>query len=117
LTASGEWGGKSHSIKTREAALKRQKNNLNLNSPFAPVIDGLEQQYRERGMKNRRDRTKADIIRKEKGEPLLSEQYEKKKVDRKNIVHLEKKCENYTKEQLDEIGNLSIEEAYKRSLL
>lgn len=117
LTASGEWGRKSHSIKTRKESLRRQKNNLNINSPFSPIIDGLEQEYRERGIKNRRARTKADIIRKEKGDPLLSEQKKQNKLESNNIKKLESKSDNYTKEELEEISKMSIEEAYRRSLL
>ncbi len=117
LTASGEWGRRPHSLKTREAALKRKNDNKALNSPFTPFLDKLEAEYKEKAMESRRARTKAEIIRKEKGTPTLTEQSE---CERKpaTITDIKKyNSKSFTKEQMKAIDSMSIEEAYEKGLL
>ncbi|EPR10215.1 DDE-type integrase/transposase/recombinase [Ruminiclostridium papyrosolvens] len=117
LTAAGEWGRRPHSLKTREAALKRKNENKALNSPFTPFLDKLEEEYKEKAIESRRARTKADIIRKEKGTPTLIEQ---SKTERKlaTVTDIKKhNSKSFTKEQMKLIDSMSIEEAYEKGLL
>lgn len=117
LIASGEWGRRSHSLKTREAALKRKNANKALNTPFTPFLDGLEEEYRENASESRRARTKAEIMRNEVGAPTLTEQ---SNCERKpaTVTDLKKySSKTFSKEQMKIINSMSIEEAYERGLL
>ncbi len=116
LIATGEWGKRPHSLKTREAALKRKNQNKALNTAFTPYLDLLEQDFKERANKNRRARTKAEIMRKEAKIPTLSEQ---KEVHKTAIITDIKKYSSMslTKEQIDLINSMSIEEAFEKGLL
>lgn len=117
LIASGEWGKRPHSLKTREDALKRKNANKALNSSFTPFLDGLEEEYREKASTSRRARTKAEIMRKESGAPTLTEQ---SKFERKPAIVTDLKqysSQTLSKEQMKLINSMSIEEAYERGLL
>lgn len=116
LVAMGEWGRKSHSLKTHQAALKRKNKNLETNTIFTPHLTEFEQELRENAKNSRRDRTKASIIKNEvnithKGDSKESKliKYNKvnKKID-KNVL---------TKDEMELIDSMSIEEAYKRGLI
>ena len=116
LVAVGEWGHRPHSLKTREAALKRKNENKALNTPFTPHLYLLENEYIERAKVSRRARTKADIVRKEaiklpENQNNIENDTLIEKFDVTDIT-----LENFTKEQLNTIDSISIEEAYERGL-
>lgn len=78
LVATGEWGRKDHSLKTREDALRLANANKRKNEPsFAPLTE-LENEFNNRAEVSMRDRTKADKIRKEQNRTLQSDLKKKK---------------------------------------
>ena len=115
LVATGEWGRRDHSLKTHLAALKREKMNLQTNTLFTPNLSEYEEGLRESAKKSRRDRTNAAIVEKEMGKkaetPLASELVNDSSPKALN------KTRTYTKEEIDLIDSMSIEEAYKRGLI
>lgn len=115
LVATGEWGRRDHSLKTHLAALKREKMNLQSNTLFTPNLSEYEEGLRENAKKSRRDRTNAAIVEKEMGKkaetPLASELVNDSSPKALN------KTRTYTKEEIDLIDSMSIEEAYKRGLI
>ena len=115
LVAMGEWGRRPHSLRTHKAALIRKNRNKEKNNVFSPNLSLYENELRENAKKSRRERTKAAIAETEMGKPY------------RNIVPTEpvkykasKKPNNvatYSKEEMDLINSISIEEAYKRGLI
>ena len=78
LKASGEFGTKSHSLKTRKQANQLSRELLRDNLEFRTPISDYELYLNELGQKSRRAATKADIVRREQGRPTPSELLEKK---------------------------------------
>lgn len=133
LTAVGEWGRRSHSLKTREEAMKLANYNKQKNNPFYAPLTELENELNERATSERRARTKAARMRAEQGKEL------KESIQKPphNIVsisassHMEntyttvseeeairKKRENYTLEEMEAIMNAdSLEDAYRQGLI
>ncbi len=121
LVATGEWGRYPHSLKTRLEALKRSNNNRIENTPFTPHLTEYENELRENSKKSRRSRTKAAIIRKEMGKDIQQQPAETIELSETRMGSRGKnktdKNDSFSKEQLEELNNLSIEEAYERGLL
>lgn len=133
LTAVGEWGRRSHSLKTREEAMKLANYNKQKNNPFYAPLTELENELNERATSERRARTKAARMRAEQGKELK----EPSQKPPQNIVsisassHMEntyttvseeeairKKRENYTLEEMEAIMNAdSLEDAYRQGLI
>lgn len=115
LVATGEWGRRPHSLRTHQAALKRKNQNKETNSVFSPDLSLYEEELRENAKKSRRDRTKAAITENEMGKPYrnpaLEEPVKYKPPQKAN------NATTYSKEEMDLINSLSIEEAYKRGLI
>jgi hypothetical protein len=65
LTARGEFGTKSHSLKTRKNANKYARERGRSKVLFDPAITAYEEVLKKRGKTNRRDATKADIVSRE----------------------------------------------------
>ena len=74
LTAMGEYGRKSHSLRTRKAAAKLMRQNQRQNLRFTTPLSDYEEHLREEAQKSRRAATKADIVRREQGKPVIEEQ-------------------------------------------
>jgi transposase InsO family protein len=74
LRANGERGLKSHSIKNRKAINKYAKQNGLDNRTFSTPVTAYEQELERRSPYSKRERTKADILRREEGKPSLLEQ-------------------------------------------
>jgi len=96
LRARGEFGTKSHSIKTRKAANKLARERGFNKLDFNPAISAYEQSLNKKGKTNRRDATKADILRREIGNknitnPDIELQKEEDHIVpiNKNLLHLE----------------------------
>lgn len=115
LVATGEWGRRPHSLRTHKAALERKNKNKEQNNIFSPNLSLYEEELRENAKKSRRERTKAAIAEKEMGKPYRNpepaEPVQLKQPQKTNTAT------TYTKEELDLIDSLSIEEAYRRGLL
>lgn len=133
LTAVGEWGRRSHSLKTREEAMKLANYNKQKNNPFYAPLTELENELNERAANERRARTKAARIRAEQGKelngtisdipknivsmpdsPYLTNSYTT--ISEEDAIR--KKRENYTSEEMEAIMNAgSLEEAYRQGLI
>lgn len=115
LIATGEWGKRPHSLRTHQAALDRKNKNKEQNSVFSPNLSLYEEELREKANMSRRDRTKAAIAEKEMGKPYRNPE----PVDPVQLKQPKKAntATTYTKEELDLIDSLSIEEAYRRGIL
>ena len=112
LFAKGEFGTKSHSVKTRKIANKlareRGRDKLEFDTPIA----ALEQQLSDSGKKSRRDATKADIIRREQKAPTPSK-LAKDAENKDRIVKLKQKATNSKDLKYEEIKDLTPEELYE----
>lgn len=112
LFAKGEFGTKSHSVKTRKIANKlareRGRNKLEFDTPIA----ALEQQLSDNGKKSRRDATKADIIRREQNASTPSQLADEKKNEKK-IVEPKQKTNNPKDLKYEDIKDLTPEELYE----
>lgn len=77
LTARGEFGTKSHSLKTRKAALEHARERGRAKSEFDTPITALTQHLDEQAKDSRRAATRGDIIRREIGdmEPSVRRNY------------------------------------------
>lgn len=115
LVALGEWGKRPHSLKTRQAALKRKNKNLEMNTVFTPNLSILEEELRKNAKSNRRDRTNAAILEREMGKPYKNPSPEN------NVTHFNQRAINmsktYTEEEMALIDSMPLEEAYKKGLI
>lgn len=103
LTARGELGLKSHSLKTRKMAMALARERGSDKSDFGTPITALENDLMEKASTSRRAATRSDIIRQEQGKPTISDEIAAKKSDEK-IVGFPKKDSGRvlpTKEELD----------------
>lgn len=115
LVAMGEWGRYPHSIKTHQAALKRKNSNLEKNQIYAPYLSEYENELRKNAQNSRRDRTEAAIVKREQKRAYQSEiPTQLKKYPCPKEVNKEK---TYTKEEMELINSMSIEEAYQKGLI
>ena len=109
LVADGEWGRRPHSIKTREAALKRKNKNLESNTIFTPHLTEYERELKENAKSSRRSRTKIATIKREKEENTI-------KYPEKETLHTDNKGDEsnqtLTKEEIELLKSMSIEDAY-----
>lgn len=133
LTAVGEWGRCSHSLKTREEAMRLANYNKQKNNPFYAPLTELENELNERAINERRARTKAARIRAEQGKELkepskkitpnitpISTTHSAKNtnIEESNEEAIRKKKENYTPEEMEAIMNAgSLWDAYKKGLI
>lgn len=115
LVAMGEWGRRSHSLRTRKAALVRKNKNKERNKVFSPDLSLYESELRENSKKSRRDRTKASIVKNELEQNKKTVELEKP-IDYKRTKKMSN-TQSYSKEELELINTLSIEEVYKRGLV
>lgn len=115
LVAMGEWGRRPHSLRTHKAALIRKNRNKEKNNVFSPNLSLYENELRENAKKSRRERTKAAIAAAEMGKPyrtsVPTEPVKYQALQKPN------KATTYSKEEMDLINSISIEEAYKRGLI
>lgn len=115
LVAMGEWGRRPHSLRTHKAALIRKNRNKEKNNVFSPNLSLYENELRENAKKSRRERTKAAIAAAEMGKPYrTSVPTEPVKYQ---VPQKPNKATTYSKEEMDLINSISIEEAYKRGLI
>lgn len=114
LKANGERGMKAHSIKSRKAINQYAKQNKLDNRSFSTPITAYEQELERRAPYSKRDRTKADILRREEGKATLAEQVQLKK---ENILPPqtidEKQSKRYNIPSVEEVQNMTAEEMWK----
>ena len=73
LKAYGEFGTKSHSLKTRQMALQHARERGRKKAEFDTPITALTQHLDHQAKESTRAATRRDIIRREMGAPLPSE--------------------------------------------
>lgn len=112
LVASGDWGKHSHSIKTRRAAMDRKQQNKEQNTLFSPELSIYEEELRKNSQSSRRERTKKAILESEK---TISSKV--KDNSKKGEEPEAKKEVFYSKEEIELIDSMSIEEAYEKGLI
>ena len=112
LSAKGEFGTKSHSVKTRKIANKLARERGRAKLEFDTPIAALEQQLSDSGKKSRRDATKADIIRREQKAPTPS-QLAKDAKNEDKIIELKKNTTNSKDLKYEDIKDLTPEELYE----
>lgn len=115
LVAIGEWGRRPHSLRTHKAALIRKNKNKEKNNVFSPNLSLYENELRVNAKKSRRERTKVAIAETEMGKSYRNtaptEPVKYKAPKKPN------NATTYSKEEMDLINSISIEEAYKRGLI
>lgn len=133
LTAVGEWGRRSHSLKTREEAMKLANYNKQKSNPFYAPLTELENELNERALNERRARTKAARMRTEQNKELKEPGTEiPQNIIKMPTKHdnprtyavlsdeeaIRKKRESYSSEEINAIMNAgSLEEAFKQGLI
>lgn len=133
LRASGIWGRRSHSLKTRKEALNYMRKNKSENSPFFASLAGYENELRNRAAQSRSARTKVERIRREQGKSNDANIADAKdnngkqskvldfeqlsKVDNKVIKQTsETKDYRSATDDVNDLDGISFEEAYKKGL-
>lgn len=115
LIATGEWGKRPHSLRTHKEALSRKNKNKKTNNVFSPDLSLYEDELRKNALKSRRERTKSAIVEREMGKNYINmTPSEPIKFKPDNSVN---NTTTYTKEEMDLIDSLTIEEAYRRGLI
>ena len=115
LRANGECGQKSHSLKSRKAINQYAKQNKLNNHSFSTPISAYEQELERRAPYSKRDRTKADILRREEGKPTLREQYKLNQENSTPVINIISK-QSHTQQNMlsvDEVQNMTAEEMWK----
>ena len=108
LTARGELGTKSHSVKTRKNAMKLARERGRQHLEFDTPIEAYMEHLKKKGKKSRRAATRSDIVRREAGIPADTNQGRKKD----NIIELEKVIDSGKKLSSEDIKDLSPDELY-----
>lgn len=110
LKARGEFGTKSHSLKTRKIAnqLARERGRQHLE--FDTPITALEQHLAESGQKSRRDATKADIVKREHKDTRAQEEAKSKE---EKIIELSRNTKDTRDLKYEDIKDLTPEELYQ----
>lgn len=118
LTAVGEWSRKSHSLRTRKAALKfARENGKNKDSLYAP-LSAYEEELKERSKKQRKARTKAAILKNEQISTNSIEENNHKDIPKEeSAIKIKSKMESLSEEQLELLmSTSSIEEAFNEGV-
>ena len=112
LIARGEFGTKSHSVKTRKNAKKFARERGREKLEFDTPITAYEQSLYDKGKKDRRSATKADIVRREQGKdiPSVVKQQETVSTD---ISKLKPEVQNAKDLKYEDIKNLDAYALYK----
>lgn len=112
LSARGEFGTKSHSLKTQKLANKLARERGRDRLEFDTPITALEQHLNNKGKKNRRDATKADIIRREQKSPAPSEISQQNTTEEK-VLSIKKNVNDIKDLKYEDIKDLTPNELYK----
>lgn len=102
LTAMGEYGRKSHSLKTRKAAAKLTRQNQRQNLRFTTPLSDYEEHLREEAQKSRRAATKADILRREMKKPTIEEQLQNE--DPNKVIEISARTKNTNSETKENVA-------------
>lgn len=109
LHARGEFGTKSHSVKTRQNAMKLARERARQHLEFDTPISAYMKHLKKEGKKNRRAATRADIVRREAGMP---ESPTAEQMNTDNIIPLEEKKSYENRLKYEDIKEMTPEELY-----
>lgn len=112
LRANGERGLKSHSLRSRKAINMYAKQNKLDNRSFSTPITAYEQELERRAPYSKRDRTKADILRREEGKLTLLEQETKKNNNPTPVIEIDKHIQQ-NMPSVEKVQNMTAEEMWK----
>lgn len=114
LRANGERGQKSHSLKSRQAINQYAKQNRLDNQTISTPITAYEQELERRAPYSKRDRTKADILRREEGKQPLTEQHKQYQKEPDPAINTDPKM-NIEKTMLsvEDVKHMSAEDMWK----
>ena len=134
LMATGEWGIKSHSLKTRKEAIRLARENKNKSEPFFAPLTELEKELDKRAQTQRRARTKVARVKAEQSRSVSNEEPScisavkennnssfvansvLSNIDDMEAINI--KRESYTAEQIEAIIKAgSLENAHKKGLI
>ncbi|RHD88044.1 hypothetical protein DW776_18470 [Ruminococcus sp. AM30-15AC] len=93
LVARGEFGTKSHSVKTRKNATKFAREQGRKKQDYNMSITTYEEHLNAKGKKSRRAATQADIVRREQGKPTYSELQKEQTKNKENCTKASSKNE------------------------
>lgn len=114
LRANGEHGQKSHSLKSRQAINHYAKQNKLDNRTFSTPITAYEQELERRAPYSKRDRTKAEILRREEGKQTLVEQNRQHQEDPAPITSIDKRASTESNmPSAEEVKRMTAEEMWK----
>lgn len=92
--------------------MDRKQQNKGQNTLFSPELSAYEEELRKKSQSSRRERTKKAILESEK---TISNKV--KDNSKKGEEPEEKKAVFYSKEEIELIDSMSIEEAYEKGLI
>lgn len=114
LRANGERGQKPHSLKSRQAINHYAKQNKLDNRTFSTPITAYEQELERRAPYSKRDRTKADILRREEGKPTLAEQRKLHQEDPAPVISIRNSANKAGNiPSAEEVQHMTAEEMWK----
>lgn len=114
LRANGEHGQKSHSLKSRQAINHYAKQNKLDNRTFSTPITAYEQELERRAPYSKRDRTKADILRREEGKQTLAEQQKQHQENPAPIISIDKRASTeFYMPSAEEVKDMTSEDLWK----
>ncbi len=114
LRANGEHGQKSHSLKSRQAINHYAKQNKLDNRTFSTPITAYEQELERRAPYSKRDRTKAEILRREEGKQTFVEQNRQHQEDPAPITSIDKRASTESNmPSAEEVKRMTAEEMWK----
>ena len=114
LYANGEYGQKSHSLKSRKLINQYAKQNQLNNRTFDTPITAYEQELERRSPYSKRDRTKADILRREENRQTLIEQKKQRVEDSAPATNIRKETNGKKfMPSVEEVKHMSAEDMWK----
>lgn len=114
LRANGERGLKSHSLGSRKAINQYAKQNRLDNRTFSTPITAYEQELERRAPYSKRERTKADILRREEGKSPLLEQAAQQSISPTSVAMIDKHTNmKQNMPTVEEVQNMTAEEMWK----
>lgn len=114
LRANGERGQKSHSLKSRQAINHYAKQNKLDNRIFSTPITAYEQELERRAPYSKRDRTRADILRREEGKQTLAEQQKLYQKELTPVISIDKSTDvGRNMLSAEEVKHMTAEEMWK----
>lgn len=117
LLARGSYGRLPHSLRERKMAAAFSAENKDKNNSFAPDITAFENELRKRAGESTRARTKAAIIEKEKKKIETKRFHEEPKTARTGPERVDEKAEGFNSEILQQLNEMSIEEAFEKGII